>query len=220
MEERGEEREKAKESKKSFIGHRPWLDRFCSSCHSLFAFLGDAWILSLLPLSFGSKHFLCVLCGQCIGPASRGARRGELETRSWIVWSPVPADLDPDLLLDLLLSLSFPLSALLPSPVVSTQASGDLSVPGQRSTLENVTETLTTLFPVWVCAGAALGIAKPAALAWFKTDLFTYSLGFLMLSMGLTLTVDDFRQCLKNPVPVRGAFLSLSFLFSRASFLC
>ena len=86
------------------------------------------------------------------------------------------------------------------SPVVSTAAA---SLPGQRSTLENVTETLTTLFPVWVCAGAALGIAKPAAFAWFKTDLFTYSLGFLMLSMGLTLTVDDFRQCLKNPVPVR-----------------
>ena len=40
-----------------------------------------------------------------------------------------------------------------------------------------------------------------------------------MLSMGLTLTVDDFRQCLKNPVPVRGASLSLSSLFSRASFL-
>lgn len=107
---------------------------------------------------------------------------------------------------DLFLSLfpSFlPPSSPNHSPAVSTAASGDLSVPGQRSTLENVTETLTTLFPVWVCAGAALGIAKPAAFAWFKTDLFTYSLGFLMLSMGLTLTVDDFRQCLKNPVPVR-----------------
>ena len=97
-------------------------------------------------------------------------------------------------------SSSLPL--LLSSPAVTAAASGDLSVPGQRSTLENVTETLTTLFPVWVCAGAALGIMKPAAFAWFKTDLFTYSLGFLMLSMGLTLTVDDFRQCLKNPVPV------------------
>ena len=99
------------------------------------------------------------------------------------------------------------------SPVVSTAASGVLSVPGQRSTLENATETLTTLFPVWVCAGAALGIAKPAAFAWFKTDLFTYSLGFLMLSMGLTLTVDDFRQCLKNPVPV--SLIRSSFFFFR-----
>lgn len=45
-----------------------------------------------------------------------------------------------------------------------------------------------------VCLGAALGIGQPAAFSWFKSDLFTYSLGFLMLSMGLTLTVDDFRQ--------------------------
>ena len=72
---------------------------------------------------------------------------------------------------------------------------------------------MTTLFPVWVCAGAALGIAKPAAFAWFKTDLFTYSLGFLMLSMGLTLTVDDFRQCLKNPVPVRKKRRRVPFFF-------
>ena len=61
---------------------------------------------------------------------------------------------------------------------------------------------------MWVCAGAALGITQPQAFAWFKTDLFTYSLGFLMLSMGLTLTVDDFRQCLKNPVPIGVGYLA------------
>ena len=51
-----------------------------------------------------------------------------------------------------------------------------------------------------MCLGAALGISKPSALLWFKSDLFTYALGFLMLSMGLTLTFDDFRQ-----VPPRNA---------------
>ena len=45
-----------------------------------------------------------------------------------------------------------------------------------------------------VCLGAALGISRPSSLLWFKSDLFTYGLGFLMLSMGLTLTVDDFKQ--------------------------
>ena len=38
---------------------------------------------------------------------------------------------------------------------------------------------------------------------WLQTDLFTYALGFLMLSMGLTLTFDDFRRCLRNPWTVR-----------------
>jgi bile acid:Na+ symporter, BASS family len=55
------------------------------------------------------------------------------------------------------------------------------------------------VFFLQVCLGAALGIAKPAAFSWFKSDLFTYSLGFLMLSMGLTLTVDDFRQVIPGP---------------------
>ena len=50
--------------------------------------------------------------------------------------------------------------------------------------------------PAQVCLGAALGISRPQSLLWFKSDLFTYALGFLMLSMGLTLTFDDFRQVL------------------------
>lgn len=38
---------------------------------------------------------------------------------------------------------------------------------------------------------------------WLETDLFTVGLGFLMLSMGLTLTFEDFRRCLRNPWTVR-----------------
>lgn len=52
----------------------------------------------------------------------------------------------------------------------------------------------SVFFLLQVCLGAAVGISRPSALLWFKSDLFTYGLGFLMLSMGLTLTVDDFKQ--------------------------
>lgn len=38
---------------------------------------------------------------------------------------------------------------------------------------------------------------------WLETDLFTLGLGFLMLSMGLTLKFEDFRRCLRNPWTVR-----------------
>ncbi|KAK9822155.1 hypothetical protein WJX81_000329 [Elliptochloris bilobata] len=86
-------------------------------------------------------------------------------------------------------------------------AAASIPVP-ERSQFEKFTELLTTLFPVWVCLGAALGISKPASLLWFKSDLFTYALGFLMLSMGLTLTFDDFRQCMKNPVPIGVGYLA------------
>ena len=45
-----------------------------------------------------------------------------------------------------------------------------------------------------VCVGVAVGITNPPVVAWFTSDLFTIALGFLMLSMGLTLTVQDFRD--------------------------
>lgn len=42
--------------------------------------------------------------------------------------------------------------------------------------------------------GAVIGVARPAAVTWFSSDIFTYALGFLMLSMGLTLTFKDFQK--------------------------
>jgi len=44
-----------------------------------------------------------------------------------------------------------------------------------------------------------------------ETDLFTLGLGFLMLSMGLTLTFNDFRRCLRNPWTVRINFSLCQF---------
>eukprot|EP00252_Welwitschia_mirabilis_P026029 TRINITY_DN833_c0_g1_i1.p1 TRINITY_DN833_c0_g1~~TRINITY_DN833_c0_g1_i1.p1 ORF type:complete len:420 (-),score=51.33 TRINITY_DN833_c0_g1_i1:151-1410(-) len=76
------------------------------------------------------------------------------------------------------------------------------------SQFEQIVELLTTLFPVWVIIGSIIGIYKPQAVTWLQTDLFTVGLGFLMLSMGLTLTFDDFRRCLRNPWTVGVGFLA------------
>ncbi|CAN1216545.1 Sodium/pyruvate cotransporter BASS2, chloroplastic [Linum perenne] len=46
------------------------------------------------------------------------------------------------------------------------------------------------------------------AVTWLETDLFTLGLGFLMLSMGLTLKFEDFRRCLRNPWTVGVGFLA------------
>ncbi|MGV7337195.1 bile acid:sodium symporter family protein, partial [Mycobacterium kansasii] len=69
-------------------------------------------------------------------------------------------------------------------------------------------ELLTTLFPLWVILGTLVGIFKPSLVTWLETDLFTLGLGFLMLSMGLTLTFEDFRRCLRNPWTVGVGFLA------------
>ncbi|GMN50448.1 hypothetical protein TIFTF001_019604 [Ficus carica] len=60
----------------------------------------------------------------------------------------------------------------------------------------------------YVILGTIIGIYKPSAVTWLETDLFTVGLGFLMLSMGLTLTFEDFRRCLRNPWTVGIGFLA------------
>ncbi|KAG6545476.1 hypothetical protein Mapa_013078 [Marchantia paleacea] len=76
------------------------------------------------------------------------------------------------------------------------------------SGFEKFIELLTTMFPIWVILGTLIGIYKPSAVTWLDTDLFTVCLGFLMLSMGLTLTIEDFRRCLRNPWTVGVGFLA------------
>nr|XP_009403017.1 PREDICTED: probable sodium/metabolite cotransporter BASS2, chloroplastic isoform X2 [Musa acuminata subsp. malaccensis] len=88
--------------------------------------------------------------------------------------------------------------------------SGDIlnSPVAEMSQYERIIELLTTLFPVWVMLGTIIGINKPSMVTWLETDLFTVGLGFLMLSMGLTLTFEDFRRCLRNPWTVGVGFLA------------
>ncbi|KAF5789381.1 putative Bile acid:sodium symporter/arsenical resistance protein Acr3 [Helianthus annuus] len=43
---------------------------------------------------------------------------------------------------------------------------------------------------------------------WLETDLFTVGLGFLMLSIVLTLTFEDFRRRLRSPWTVGVEFLA------------
>ncbi|KAJ0091543.1 hypothetical protein Patl1_13167 [Pistacia atlantica] len=92
----------------------------------------------------------------------------------------------------------------------AANVSGDVpnNTSSGMSQYERIIETLTTLFPVWVILGTIIGIYKPAAVTWLQTDLFTLALGFLMLSMGLTLTFEDFRRCLRNPWTVGVGFLA------------
>ncbi|KAK8515499.1 hypothetical protein V6N13_139523 [Hibiscus sabdariffa] len=85
---------------------------------------------------------------------------------------------------------------------------GDSPTPTGMNLYERIVETLTTLFPVWVILGTIVGIYKPDAVTWLGPDLFTLGLGFLMLSMGLTLTFEDFRRCLRNPWTVGVGFLA------------
>jgi Sodium Bile acid symporter family len=78
--------------------------------------------------------------------------------------------------------------------------------------IEKLADRLATLFPLWVFIGATLGITKPEAVTWFGSTLFTYALGFLMMTMGLTLTVADFKKCAERPAPILVGYAAQYFI--------
>jgi len=63
------------------------------------------------------------------------------------------------------------------------------------------------LFPIWALLSATTAYNFPASLNWMTTAQFEQGVGLLMLSMGLSLTLDDFRKCLQQPIPILLGFV-------------
>jgi len=57
----------------------------------------------------------------------------------------------------------------------------------------------TTLFPLWTVIFTAIALKSPSSFDWFTTDYFTGALAALMLSMGITLTPNDFVKVASRP---------------------
>jgi BASS family bile acid:Na+ symporter len=66
----------------------------------------------------------------------------------------------------------------------------------------------TNLFPVWVLLGGALALAHPSWFTWFSGECITWGLAVIMLGMGITLSVDDFRAVVKMPRAVGIGFVA------------
>jgi len=58
------------------------------------------------------------------------------------------------------------------------------------------------LFPVWLILAVAVSLYHPPAFTWFRGEMITIGLGGIMLFMGLSLRVEDFRRVFQMPVPV------------------
>lgn len=65
---------------------------------------------------------------------------------------------------------------------------------------------LTNAFPLWVVALSGLALAEPAWFTWFSGPWIVWGLALIMLGMGLTLTVDDFRAVGRMPRAVAVGF--------------
>eukprot|EP00283_Hemiselmis_rufescens_P016039 CAMPEP_0173437654 /NCGR_PEP_ID=MMETSP1357-20121228/18140_1 /TAXON_ID=77926 /ORGANISM="Hemiselmis rufescens, Strain PCC563" /LENGTH=444 /DNA_ID=CAMNT_0014402847 /DNA_START=6 /DNA_END=1340 /DNA_ORIENTATION=- len=83
-------------------------------------------------------------------------------------------------------------------------------------------EFLTLMFPVWTVLLSIIALLKPESFSWLTTepftvlkiggfsmdsDLYTMFLGFIMLSMGITLTFDDFARTSQFPLPIGVGYL-------------
>lgn len=66
----------------------------------------------------------------------------------------------------------------------------------------------TNLFPVWVVLGGVLALFHPPWFNWFRGEFITWGLAVIMLGMGITLSVDDFKAVLKNPRAVAVGFVA------------
>ena len=83
----------------------------------------------------------------------------------------------------------------------STRAGPALAAPTRdglplaaSNPLERAVELLTMLFPVWILVFAFSAFTRPALFTWITPTQFELALGMLTLSMGLSLTKEDFKK--------------------------
>ena len=67
---------------------------------------------------------------------------------------------------------------------------------------------ITNLFPFWVLLGGALALMEPGLFTWFRGQQIVWGLAVIMLGMGITLTVADFRQVLRMPRAIAVGFVA------------
>lgn len=61
---------------------------------------------------------------------------------------------------------------------------------------------LSTWTAPFIIAVAALAFAEPSLFDWVRGDVQTCVLGFIMLTMGMTLTTEDFRILSRRPFDI------------------
>jgi bile acid:Na+ symporter, BASS family len=67
---------------------------------------------------------------------------------------------------------------------------------------------LTNGFPFWVVGFSGIAIFRPEWFTWFSGPWIVWGLAVIMLGMGLTLTVEDFRAVLRMPKAVALGFIA------------
>ena len=67
---------------------------------------------------------------------------------------------------------------------------------------------LTNAFPLWVVLGGVAALIQPPLFTWFSNEWITWGLAIIMLGMGITLSVDDFKGVMKMPRAVAAGYVA------------
>lgn len=65
--------------------------------------------------------------------------------------------------------------------------------------MQQLLSKLTNLYPLWLISASLVALARPATFAWFTGPWITWAIGTVMLGMGLTLSLDDFKRLARAP---------------------
>ncbi|MFP6578629.1 MAG: bile acid:sodium symporter family protein [Myxococcota bacterium] len=76
--------------------------------------------------------------------------------------------------------------------------------------MKTAIQFITRLFPLWAVLFSGAALLVPSAFTWFSGSAIQWGLGFIMLGMGLTLRLEDFRRVLRRPAAV-AAGVALQF---------
>ena len=66
----------------------------------------------------------------------------------------------------------------------------------------------TNFFPLWVLLGGIVALIHPPWFTWFRGNAIVWGLAVIMLGMGITLSIDDFKRVLKMPRAVAAGFVA------------
>lgn len=73
--------------------------------------------------------------------------------------------------------------------------------------INSLLSRFTNLYALWVIGASILAFFIPDVFSWFAGAWITYALALIMLGMGLTLSVADFRKVWEMPRPVALGFI-------------
>lgn len=65
--------------------------------------------------------------------------------------------------------------------------------------MKRISFYLTSAFPLWIIICSIAALIEPSMFTWFSGSFITYGLGVIMLGMGLTLSLEDFKIVIKSP---------------------